>query len=132
MGKSKIGFYGDVELIKKLENAGANIEDLIVQSLRKSVEKPSDEMLSFMRQHKRTGRTVNSWTEKLTVKDSVINFEAGFSVRKGGLPAIFWNYGTPRKAPPATWFVNNAIEKNIDEIISVQEQTLRNAFKGLM
>lgn len=132
MEKSKIGFYGDVELIKQLERAGANVEDLIVQSLRKSVRKPTDEMQSFMRTHKRTGRTLNSWSEKTTVKNSVINFEAGFSVRKGGLPAIFWNLGTPRKAPPATWFIDNAIEKNIDEIISVQEQTLRNAFKGLM
>ena len=34
MGKSKIGFYGVVELIKLLEIAGANIEVLFVVSFR--------------------------------------------------------------------------------------------------
>lgn len=132
MVKAKIGFYGESKLIKKLEEAGANVEELIITSIRKSTEKPADEMKSFIRQHKRSGRTLESWTETIKNKNGVINAELGFSVRKGGLPAIFWEYGTPRKTPPATWFVSNAIEKNIDEIIEAQNQALRQAFKELV
>lgn len=130
MKKANIGFYGDVELLKRLEEAGQNVEELIINAIQQSARKPSEEMQSFMRQHKRRKvGTLESWEETIKNKKGVINAEFGFSVRKGGLAAIFWNYGTPRKAPPAHWFVDNAIEKNIDSIIESQNQALRQAFK---
>lgn len=132
MAKGKIEFYGDSEILKKLEEAGQNVEEAITTAIRKSAEKPADEMLSYIRKHRRSGRTENSWTESIKSKDGVITAEIGFSVRKGGLASIFWNYGTPRKAPSAHWFVDNAIDKNIDEIIEAQNVALRNAFKGLL
>jgi hypothetical protein len=131
--KAKIEFYGDEELLKKLEKAGANVEQEIIKAIQFSARKPSEEMLSFMRKHKRRKvGTLESWTETIKNKKGVINAEFGFSVRKGGLASIFWNYGTPRKAPSAHWFVDNAIDKNIDEIIEAQNVALRNAFKGLL
>lgn len=133
MKKANIGFYGDVELLKRLEEAGQNVEQLIIKAIQQSARKPSEEMQSFMRKHKRRKvGTLESWTETITNKKGVINAEFGFSVRKGGLAAIFWNYGTPRNAPSAHWFVSNAIDKNIDEIIEAQNQALRQAFKELI
>jgi hypothetical protein len=132
--RTKIGFQGDVELLKKLEEAGANVEQEIIKAIQQSVRKPSEEMLSFMRKHKRrqAGGTLDSWEETITSKKGIINAEFGFSVRKGGLASIFWNYGTPRNAPSAHWFVSNAIEQNIDEIIEAQNIALRKAFKELV
>lgn len=133
MRKASIGFYGDVELLKKLEEAGQNVEQLIINAIQQSARKPSEEMQSFMRKHKRRKvGTLESWTETITNKKGVINAEFGFSVRKGGLASIFWNYGTPRNAPAAHWFVDNAIEKNIDEIIEAQNVALRKAFKEVL
>lgn len=132
MSKVSIDFYGGEDLIKKLEEAGANAEQEMIKALRASAQKPADEMLSFIRGHKKTGRTEESWKEEIKVKKGIITAELGFSVRMGGLPAIFWNVGTPRNAPPAHWFVDNAIEQNIDEIIKAQNEALKKAFEELI
>lgn len=130
--KANIEFYGSEDLIRKLEEAGANVEQEIIKALRVSAQKPSDEMQSFIRGHKRSGRTENSWKEEIETKKGIITAELGFSVRAGGLPAIFWNVGTPRNAPPAHFFVDNAIEQNIDEIIKDQNEALLKAFNELI
>lgn len=130
--KAKIEFFGTAELLKKLEKAGANLEKEIANALSRSIQKPKDDMINFMQtkpEHK-TGRTVNSWTETIEEKDGVIYMEAGFSVRKGGIASIFWNLGTPYRTP--TFFVDKAVEENIDEIKKIQLETLNKAFKGLM
>lgn len=133
MKKANIGFYGDVELLKRLEEAGQNVEQLIIKAIQQSARKPSEEMQSFMRKHKRRKvGTLESWEETIKNKKGVINAEFGFSVRKGGLASIFWNYGTPRNAPAAHWFVDNAVEKNIDSIIEAQNVALRKAFKEVL
>ena len=130
-GKSKIEFFGSTELLKKLEEAGGNVEEAITTAIRKSAVKPSNEMLGFIRGHKRSGRTEDSFTEEIKSKDGVITAEFGFSVRKGGLAAIFWNVGTIRQAPKAHWFIDNAVENNIDEIIKAQNDALMRSFKDL-
>lgn len=130
--KAKIEFFGTTELLKKLEKAGANLEKEIANALSRSIQKPKDDMINFMQtkpEHK-TGRTVNSWTETIEEKDGVIYMEAGFSVRKGGIASIFWNLGTPYRTP--TFFVDKAVEENIDEIKKIQLETLNKAFRELM
>lgn len=127
--KAKIEFFGTAELLKKLEKAGANLEKEIANALSRSIQKPKDDMINFMQttpEHK-TGRTVNSWTETIEEKDGVIYMEAGFSVRKGGIASIFWNLGTPYRTP--TFFVDKAVEENIDEIKKIQLETLNKAFR---
>lgn len=132
MNKASISFYGQAELLKQLESAGANVEEEIIKAIRKSAEKPSDEMLTFIRKRNKTGMTEKSWTETIKNKKGVITAEFGFSVRKGGIASIFWEHGTPRKTPSAHYFVSNAIEKNIDEIIQAQNEALKNAFRRLI
>lgn len=130
-GKATIGFYGDVEFLKKLESAGANVEDEIIKAIRKSAVKPSNEMLGFIRQHRRSGKTEDSWHEEIKSKDGIITAEFGFSIRKGGLPALFHNVGTPRRAPEASWFIDNAVDNSIDEIIAEQNRALLESFRSL-
>lgn len=130
-GKSKIEFFGSAELLKKLEEAGGNVEEAIITAIRKSAVKPSNEMMSFIRQHKRSGRTEDSFVEEIKSKDGVISAEFGFSVRKGGLPALFFETGTPRQAPPAYFFISNAVDNSIDEIIAEQNKALMESFREL-
>lgn len=130
--KSKIEFYGSSEIIKQLESAGADVEKEIINAIRKSAVKPSNEMLGFIRKHRRSGRTEDSFNEEIKSKNGVIEASFGFSIRKGGLPAVFFEYGTPRSAPAASWFISNAIDNNIDEIIAEQNKALLKSFKELI
>lgn len=130
--KARVQFYGSSELIKKLEKAGANIEKEIINALHKSIQKPKEEMISFMQTspERKTGRTINSWVEEIKSENGQIIMEAGFSTRKGGIASIFWNLGTPYRTP--TFFVDKAVEENVDEIKRIQEEALRAAFKELL
>lgn len=130
-GKQTVEFFGDTELIKKLEEAGANVEQEIIAAIRKSAKKPSDEMQSFIRGHKRTGKTEDAWTEEVKSKNGIITAEFGFSIRRGGLPALFFETGTPRQAPPAYFFISNAVDDHIDEITKTQNEALMKSFKSL-
>lgn len=129
-GKAKIDFYGSSELLKKLERAGANVEECIVEALQKSVEKPKEEMLDYIRQHKLTGQTEDSFTTEIKHEGNKVYLKVGFDVKKGGLAAIFLNYGTPKIAP--SWFIDNAVENNIDEIKRAQVEALNKAFEELL
>lgn len=130
--KATVKFYGGADLVRKLEKAGANIEKEIIRAVSRSVEKPKAEMIEFMQTQpkNKTGRTVSSWTEEAKTKGGKIIIEAGFSARQGGIAAIFWNLGTPYRAP--TYFIDKAVENNLDEIKRIQEEALKEAFKELL
>ena len=129
-GKARIDFYGSSELLKKLERAGANVEKCIVDALQKSVEKPKQEMLDYIRQHKLTGQTEDSFTTEIKHEKNKVYLKVGFDIKKGGIAAIFLNYGTPKIAP--SWFIDNAVENNLDEIKRAQIDALNKAFEELM
>lgn len=128
-GKSRIDFYGSSELLKRLEAAGANVEQCVVNALEKSVEKPKAEMLEYIRQHKLTGKTEQSFTTEIKHEGNKVFLKVGFDIKKGGIAAVFLNYGTPKIAP--SFFIDNAIEHNLDEIKRAQLQALNEAFEGL-
>lgn len=128
-GKAKIEFYGSSELIKALERAGANVEQCIVDALQQSVEKPKEEMLQYIRQHKLTGQTEDSFTTEIKHDGNKVYLKVGFDIKKGGIAAIFLNYGTPKIAP--SFFIDNAIDHNIDEIKRAQLEALNKAFEEL-
>lgn len=129
-GKARIDFYGSSELLKKLERAGANVEKCIVDALQKSVEKPKQEMLDYIRQHKLTGQTEDSFTTEIKHEKNNVYLKVGFDIKKGGIAAIFLNYGTPKIAP--SWFIDNAVENNLDEIKRAQIDALNKAFEELL
>ena len=112
-----------------MEAAGANVEKCIVDALQKSVEKPKEEMLQYIRQHKLTGQTEESFTTEIKHEGNKIYLKVGFDIKNGGIAAIFLNYGTPKIAP--SFFIDNAIDHNIDEIKRAQLQALNEAFEGL-
>lgn len=132
MKRNRIDFYGSSELLKKLEKAGANVEKLVVDALQKSVEKPKQEMYDYMKAHTRKGdyvHTIDSFTTEIKQEGDKVYLKLGFDIKNGGLPAVFLNYGTP-KIPPS-FFIDNAIENNVDEIKRVQLEALNEAFKEL-
>ena len=130
-GKAVLEIYGVSDLLKKIEKANGNCEEAITKAVLKSIELPKQEMLSFIKQHHRTGTTEESFTvTPIEWKDGVANVKVGFSVRKGGLPAVFLNVGTPTIAP--SFFIDNAVQNNVDEIHKIQQNALEEILKELM
>lgn len=129
-GKTHVDFYGGDELLRKIEKAGGNVEQALIKAMKRSLEKPKQEMMDFIKQHRLTGVTEDSFVEEIEIKDGIITARIGFSVRKGGLPAIFLNVGTP-KMPP-TYFIDNAVEQNMDFIYKEQKLALEDAFRELL
>ena len=125
---ARIDYYGTDEIIQKLDRLGADVSKELAKALIQSAEKPKREMLAYISQHRVTGDTERSFTE--TIKEDTakgkIYLDIGFNLSKKdgspGLPALFLNYGTPFIEP--SFFIDNAIENNRDEIKRVQQETL--------
>lgn len=131
-GKTKMEFFGTAELLQKIEKASGNVEKAIIKSLELSIELPKKDMLDFMSRHKLTGDTYNSFTiEPIEEKDGIIKCKFGFSISKGGLPALFLNLGVPNKIEPS-FFIDRAVADNMDEIKNIQLKALEEIFKELM
>lgn len=126
---AKIDFYGSSELINRLEKAGKNAIDEIIKAVDESSKPVEDDLKSFMAGHRRTGTTINSYFKKITTEGNVIKLRMGFDSKKGGLGAIFLNLGTPYIAP--SFFIDKAVEENVDKIKRIQQEILANAFKGV-
>lgn len=132
-GNARIDYYGTDELIQKLDRAGANVIEELAKALRESAKRPKEEMLNFIKEHRKTGATEESFTEELvpSEKKGLISYKIGFNLDgdKPGLPALFLNYGTPFQEP--YFFIDKAIANNLDEIKRVQEETLTKALEEI-
>lgn len=128
-GKSRIEFFGTSELLKKIEQAGKNVEKACEDALRASIQTPKQEMLEYIQQHHLTGQTEDSFVEEIKNENGKIYCEVGFSIRKGGIAALFLNLGTPKIKP--SFFIENAVDHNIDKIKADQLKALNKAFREL-
>lgn len=132
--KANMEFFGDIELVKKLESLQANVPQVIAEAMNRSAKIPADEMLSFIKKHKYSGVTESSFemTEpqiKKTAKGTQVVMELGFKVSKGGIGAIFLNLGGMHNPP--YFFIKNAVDNNVDKIAKAQNDAIRNAIKEL-
>lgn len=127
-GKVGIQFAGDSALLKKLEAIGANVEEACLEVIRVSAQKPKAEMLGYIRQHKLTGRTEDSFVEEYSAANGIVTANIGFNASKGGLPAIFLNVGTPTIRP--SFFIDRAVEDHLDEIRRTQLEYINRLFRG--
>ena len=136
-GNAIIEFYGFKELLEKIEKAQLNVEEAVKEAVQKSAEPVKRDMDGFMIKHSppngspwATGETRRSWEEKMSSRGDTITYKIGYSIKKGGLPSIFLNYGTPTNEP--SFFIDHAVDDNIDEIKRIQEEALKEILKGLI
>ncbi len=126
-----IEFYGSAELLNKIEDAAGNVNKAVEKALVKSAELPKKDMLDFIRQHKDTGTTEASFVDNEVKWDGDrLTLKTGFDIKKGGLPALFLDIGTPKIKP--SFFVYYAVEKNVNKIKQIQQETLQEILKELM
>lgn len=125
-----IEMYGVSDLLKKIENAGGKVDEAVKQAVDKSLDIVGDDMQAFMSKHKLTGDTYESF-EKIPsdIKKNSVNGKVGYNIKKGGLPAIFLDVGTPTQK--GYFFRYYAVNNNLDEIKKIQQETLNEILKEL-
>lgn len=125
-----IEMYGVSELLKKLENAGGNVDEAVRKSVDASLKIVGKDMQSFMRKHEFTGETIRSYEEiPAYISGNSVNGMVGYNIKNGGLPAIFLDVGTPKQK--GTFFRYYAVENHVDEIKEIQKSTIDEIFEEL-
>lgn len=131
--KASFTITGVSEILKKIEKAKGNVNKAVEKAIEKSAEIPAKDMLNFIKQHRDSGATEESFVKEVEVdKDGNIICYVGFKIDKthNGLAAIFLNVGGQFTEP--TFFIDNAVENNLDKIHEVQQEVLNDILKELM
>lgn len=126
-----IEMYGVSDLLKSIERAGGNVENAVKKAVDKSLEIVGADMQNFMAGHKDTGETMESYEQNPAKvgKGGLIEAQAGYNAKKGGLPAIFLDVGTPKQKP--YFYRYYAVENNRQRIEQIQRETLDEILKEL-
>lgn len=128
--KNLIEMYGVSELLKNIEAAGGKVDTAVQKAVDRSLEIVGTDMQAFMSGHKHTGETYESFEQTPAKSDgNKVTANAGYNVKKGGLPAIFLDVGTPKQKP--YFFRYYAVENNRKKIEEIQRQTLNDILGGL-
>lgn len=126
-----VEMYGFSELLNKIEKAGGKVDEAVKKCVDSSLELVGYDMKLFVMSHHFTGDTQNSFEKIETkIKDGKVSGLVGFNIKKGGLPAIFLDVGTPKQKP--YFFRYYAVENNREQIHKIQQETLEEILKELM
>lgn len=139
--KNGIEMYGVSDLLKKIEAAGGNVHAAVQKAVDRSLEQVGMKMQLFMLEHKDSGDTYQSFElipatpgsvkvgkETYNVKDGITGL-VGYNSKKGGLPAIFLDVGTPKLKP--YFFRYYAIENSRKDLEKIQRDTLNEILEDL-
>lgn len=131
-GGVSLDFYGFQELLEKITNAGGNLEDALSRSLQASAKPIENDLREFMSKHHQTGETIGSFQNIHSVDrvGGYVYYKLGFDKKKGGLPALYLDIGTPTIKP--SFFVYYAFKNNVDRVKHEQEQALIELLEELM
>lgn len=125
-----IEIVGVKELILSIEEAGGKVEEALMKAADRSLEIVGADMQDFMSRHKDTGDTMASFEQiPAKVVGNKVVANAGYNVKKGGLPAIFLDVGTPKQKP--YFYRYYAVENNRKKIEEVQREALEEILGGL-
>ena len=131
---NKAGFTitGVDDILKKIEKANGNVENAVKTALEKSAELPANQMLAYIRQHRHSGDTEQSFVKEFeSIGNGKLKCNVGFKIDKThhGLPAIFLNVGSPTNE--ASFFIDHAVDDNLDKIHDIQVEALNDILKEL-
>ena len=125
-----VEMHGVSELLKNIEAAGGRVDAAVQKAVDRSLEIVGADMQAFMSGHKLTGETMDSYEQTPAKSDgNIVTANAGFNAKKGGLPAIFLDVGTPKIKP--SFFIYYAVENNRKKIEEIQRATLNEILEGL-
>lgn len=125
-----IEMYGVSDLLKKIENAGGKVDEAIKRAVDKSLDIVGTDMQTFMGGHKDSGDTYESYEKVSATSDgNTVKGNVGYNIKKGGLPAIFLDVGTPTRK--GYFYRYYAVENNRKRIEEIQRSELNEILKEL-
>lgn len=125
-----VDFVGGAELLKKIEAAGGKVDEAVKKCVDNSLEQVGMKMQLFMLEHKDSGDTMRSYEQLYAdIKSNTVTGQVGYSIKDGGLPAIFLDVGTPKQKP--YFFRYYAVENSSKQIREIQQATLNEILEGL-
>lgn len=137
-GKVQMEVLGVKELLVKLDKLGVKLKPALLNTMYISTKPIAEQMQREMSKHTipngkgwSTGATYKSFVneEVKTKGNNNIEWKIGYSVKKGGLAAIFWNVGGAHINP--TYFIDRAADDNLDKVIKKQREMLEERLKEL-
>lgn len=128
--KNIVEMYGVSDLLKRIEATGGKVDEAVKKAVDESLKIVGADMQSFMEKHIHSGDTFDSYEQiDAAIKGNSVEAMVGYNSKKGGLPAIFLDVGTPKQKP--YFFRYYAVEKNRKRIEEIQRATLEEILRGL-
>ena len=127
----KLDLNGFKELLERIQKAGGNIDTAAEKALTESAKPFMEDLKTGIKKHHRTGLTEASLKVPTQIQreGNRLTLNVGFDLGKGGLPALFLEFGTPRmKADP---FIQPAIQRNQSRSRKIQKELLAKILKEL-
>lgn len=126
---TKMQITGDwfSDLAEELDEATGNIKPAVNECLIETQKMITSNADKAIKPHHLSGDTEKSLMrdEKVQWDGNIATVNAGFSIRKGGLPSIFLMYGTPRMPKDQKLFNAFRGAKIKKEIQELQEKIMR-------
>lgn len=120
---------GVSELLKKIEKAKGDAVPAVAEMAKKSLEVIGENANQFMQGHKLTGDTLESYEMHAKIDGDMVKGVVGYDVKKGGLPAIFLDVGTPTQK--GYFWKYYAVENTRQQVEQIQQETLKKILEGL-
>lgn len=120
---------GVSELLKKIEKAKGDAVPAVAEMAKKSLEIIGENTNQFMKGHKLTGDTLESYDMHARIEGDMVKGVVGYDVKKGGLPAIFLDVGTPTQK--GYFWKYYAVENTRQQVEQIQQETLKKILEDL-
>ena len=126
---SMLEITGVSELLKKIEKAKGDAVPAVAEMAKKSLEVIGENANQFMAGHKMTGDTLESYEMHARIEGDMVKGVVGYDVKKGGLPAIFLDVGTPTQK--GYFWKYYAVENTRQQVKQIQQETLNKILEDL-
>lgn len=134
--KTYLSTYGFPDMMAKLDRVFGEVQAPLTKAYKAGMEEPERVIQEWfartdknLHPHRATGRTIGSYLEGSLVwkKDGTAEYRYGFDKQKGGLTAVFFEYGTPKIKPQFVMYyaVKGAMPEIEDRILAELERLAR-------
>lgn len=128
--RTYLSVYGIPEMVDRIEKALGDPKPALDRAYRKGMDQPEtviEDWFDYV--HRRTGRTRESYVRGKLVwtKGGYAEYRYGYPKSKGGLNALFYEYGTPKIKPEfVMWYaVHGAVDVIESELESEMHRILQ-------
>lgn len=133
MGKNsmKLDLTGFNTMLESIQKAGGQIDKAAEKALTESATPFYEDLKVGIKKHRKSGLTESSLLDPKNIvwEGNRVTLKVGFDMSKGGLPALFLEYGTPKQK--ATPFIQPAIKRNQPKAKKIQKNVLSEILEEL-